>query len=115
MKQPSEFQVQADDIAKIVRQAVDEKHMSLSEIAGRAGLSVPTIARIYNQEVQLVQAKTARRIAEGLGYDIEVMKTGRTRLQAVGEKQRHSDLSSAQKAQIRRALTRALDEVLDKL
>jgi transcriptional regulator with XRE-family HTH domain len=115
MKKQSEFQLHSGPIIDIIRQAVDEQQMSLSEIASRAGLSVPTIARIYNRDVQLVQAKTARRLAEALGYELDLGGGGRVRFEKIAEKSNKTGLSYGQKAQIRKVLERAIEDALNKL
>jgi transcriptional regulator with XRE-family HTH domain len=112
MKNLSDFQISASALSDIVRKAVDEQHMSLSEVASRSGLSVPTIARIYSQEVGFVQTKTARRIAEGLGYTIDISK-GDPTFEKAGSSQRRSGLTQVQRAKLRKAIIDALDEILD--
>ena len=54
MQKTASFQVDSQAIGNIVRRAVDEGHMTLSSIASSAGLSVPTIARLYKGAVNEV-------------------------------------------------------------
>jgi transcriptional regulator with XRE-family HTH domain len=111
----SQLQIQAEPLTEIVRKAVDQENMSLSDIASRAELSVPTIARLYNEGVKLVQARTARKVAEALGYTIDLSRAGRARLEREAEDRPDRGLTYAQKSRIRRAVHRALEDVLAQL
>ncbi|MGD0038327.1 MAG: helix-turn-helix domain-containing protein [Bacteroidota bacterium] len=111
MNKQSEFQIEASPLIKAVRKAVDDNHMSLSDIANRAGLSVPTIGRLYSEKVEYVQAKTARRMGEALGYEVEISKKGVLKLLEMANKLNSGKLTSAQKAKLLRAFQRLLDEL----
>ena len=114
MKRIPELYVDTNVIASIVREAVNDRHMSLSEIASLAGLSVTTPARIYHGAKNQVQTKTARRIASALGYEISPTASGQIKFVKVDEHPQHK-LSSVQKDRIIRAVEKALREELEKL
>jgi transcriptional regulator with XRE-family HTH domain len=111
MNKQSEFQIEASPLIKAVRIAVDDKHMSLSDIANRAGLSVPTIGRIYSEKIEFVQAKTARRTGEALGYEVEISRKGVLKLMEKADKVHNGKLTSVQKAKLIRGFQRLLDEL----
>ena len=108
------FRIDAAQIQQLVLKAVNEKNMTLSAIASLAGLSVPTIARIFNGEVSEVQTRTARKIAAGLGYSFEVGPRGFT-LEKPTEGKRQARLTVVQKERILKAIMRTLREELEKV
>lgn len=67
MRTATEFQVESVEIGKIVKEAMDDGQMNLSGIAAKAGVSVPTVARLYSQTVEIVHTRTARKVAAALG------------------------------------------------
>jgi len=110
-----DLQIDNELIAGIVREAVNERHMSLSEIASLAGLSVTTPARIYHGSKNQVQMKTARRIASALGYEINPTASGQIRFIKLSERQEQKKLTGAQKDRIMKAVERILRAELEKL
>jgi transcriptional regulator with XRE-family HTH domain len=86
--------------------------MTLSAIASLAGLSLPTIARIYNGEVSEVQTRTARKIAAGLGYSLEIGSRGFT-LEKPTEGKKQARLTAVQRERILKAVAKAVREELE--
>lgn len=115
MKKVAELYIDNESVAALVREAVDQKHMSLSEIASLAGLSVTTPARIYHGSKNQVQMKTARRIASALGYETQTSTSGHVRFVKMDERQELRKLTAAQKERILKAVNRALREELERL
>ncbi|MGB2958997.1 MAG: helix-turn-helix transcriptional regulator [Bacteroidota bacterium] len=108
----AKFRIESVRIQELVQKAVNEQHLSLSAIASLAGLSVPTIARIYNGEVSEVQTRTARKIAAGLGYSIDVGPR-RVLLEKPTEGKRQARLTAVQKERILKAIMKAMREELE--
>lgn len=115
MKRMPKMYIDNEAIAAIVREAVNDGHMSLSEIASLAGLSVTTPARIYHGTKNQVQTKTARRIASALGYEVHTSAHGQVRFEKLDERSERSKLTGAQKDRILKAVERTLREELDRL
>jgi DNA-binding Xre family transcriptional regulator len=111
MRKQSEFQIDARPLIEAVRKTVDEGAMNLSDIANRAGLSVPTIGRLYSDEVKFVQMKTARRVGDALGYHVQISDSGGLRLEETGPKNQSGNLTAVQKAKLLRAFQRLLDQL----
>ncbi len=99
-------------IKDIVRKAVDEDHMSFSAIASSAGLSVPTITRLYEGTDMKVQARTARMIASALGYSLEIKGSGTVRVAKEEDGNRRTDLTHGQKQRILKAIMRSVEREL---
>lgn len=114
MQKSTSFQVDSRVIGDVVRRAVDEGHMSLSAIASAAGLSVPTIARLYKGEVNEVQARTARVIASALGYTLEMRGSGAAKVTKGGVESRKGGLTQGQKQRILKAVARAVEAELER-
>jgi transcriptional regulator with XRE-family HTH domain len=102
-------------LQKIVVEAVEEKHMSLNEIANVSGLSITTVIRIYNGEPNTLHMKTVRHLAESLGYVVR-QDTGKGfRLEKGSGNEQRRRLTNAQKQRIINVVTRALQAELNRL
>ena len=114
MQETASFQVNSRVIGDIVRNAVDEGHMSLSSIASLAGLSVPTIARLYKGEVNEIQARTARVVASALGYSLDLSRSGVARVTKEEVDSRSGGLTHGQKQRLLKAIQRAVERELER-
>lgn len=113
MQKTGSFRVESRIVGDIVREAVDDGHMSLSSIAAAAGLSVPTIARLYKGEVTAVQSRTARVVASALGYSLEVKGAGAAKLVKEDAGARRTGLTQGQRQRVLKAVMRAVERELE--
>jgi transcriptional regulator with XRE-family HTH domain len=102
-------------LQKIVVEAVEEKHMSLNEIANVSGLSITTVIRIYNGEPNTLHMKTVRHLAEALGYAVRQESGKGFKLEKGSVNGQRRRLTNAQKQRIINVVTRVLQAELNKL
>jgi transcriptional regulator with XRE-family HTH domain len=102
-------------LQKIVAEAVNEKHMSLNEIANTSGLSITTVIRIYNGEANALHLKTVRHLAEALGYAVRQESGKGFKLEKGNGNVQRRRLTNAQKQRIINVVTRVLQAELNKL
>ncbi len=114
MKPSTKLTLDNETIAAIVREAVDTRHMSLSEIASLAGLSVTTPARIYHGDKNQVQMKTARKIAEALGYEVQTSASGKVSFEKSSDETGIRRLTPMQKERIVKAVEIAIRKELER-
>jgi transcriptional regulator with XRE-family HTH domain len=114
MKRIPDLHLDNELIAGIVREAVNDRHMSLSEIASLAGLSITTPARIYHGSKNQVQIQTARKLAEALGYEIIIRSNGSSEVIRKQDPHPTRRLSQGQKDRVLAAVMKAVREELER-
>jgi transcriptional regulator with XRE-family HTH domain len=59
---------------EIIKKLSGDRHMTLKEIAERAGISKNTVEMVLNGRSKNPTLKTVARIADALGYDLTIKK-----------------------------------------
>jgi len=78
------------EVADLLRKTRKEERLTQEEVARLAGVSRSTIARMEGLTSTDMSVSALVRIAEGMGYDLQLVKRSRTRtIEDILEEQRH--------------------------
>jgi len=81
------------DIAEMLKGARREAQLSQDELAQRAGVSRPTVARMENRSKGDMSVSALVRLLEASGYDLKLVKPGHVRtVEDILAEQRQGDL-----------------------